>query len=71
MRFDHNAISLHWLSYVYYYTGSRNLELHLTSLQTICFSKQVICPARDKEASLVGQNMFFHHMFTETGIMVQ
>ena len=47
-----------------------------TSLQIIFVSKQVICLTRDKffkrqEASLVGQNMFFHHMFTSTGIVVQ
>ena len=36
-----------------------------TSLQIIVVSKQVICPAR------VGQNMFFHHVFTQTGIVAQ
>ena len=48
-----------------------------SSLQIIFVSKEVICLAMQgqvltwQEASLVGQNMFFHHMFMPAGIVVQ
>ena len=58
-------------SYKEYLLATKVMRL---SLQIIFVSKQVICPARDKfwpDNKLVGQNIFFHHMFKPTGIVVQ